>query len=515
MKSIQNIVKGWNPFCKGLQILIATSTLLILNPGCSSYVDVKPLNTITEDNYWSSKEDAIRGVNGVYNILRNSGFNEGLFPITDIMSDDGRKGSNPADALSNIGDPFERFQVNASTENTASWYNTLYQGVRRANSVIGNVPDIAMDDATKNRVLGEARFLRALFYLDLARAFGNVPFVVTVQPPPVSSVRQATDKEIYNEIIKPDLLFAIENLSGQGEYTGNDVGRATKEAAHALLARAALFFSEFDVARDHAVSVIDGNKFSLEADFSMAFRPEGNFGKESVFEIGAIGQEPFYTEDRGGNQYGNVQGVRGSPNRGWGFKRPSMGLLRAFESGDQRKEKTIIRLNEVLDGVSITGDGSTPDVTMDPQTNDTLEFECYNEKVWTPGVNVPSAFAHHRRFIRYSDVLLMAAEGMIETGNMAKAAEYINIVRARARNGVSGIVPDVPVGDLAAMRAAVYHERRVELALEDTRFFDLIRTGRQDLMVPLGFVKGKHEHMPIPQVEIDISGGKIKQNPQY
>lgn len=493
---------------------LVSFSLLGVFTGCDGYVDEKPLNLITEENYWASKEDAIRGVNGVYNLLRNSGFNEGLFPITDIMSDDARKGSNPADALSNIGDPFERFQVNPSTENTIAWYNTLYQGVRRANSVIGNVPKITMDDPTKNRIIGEARFLRALFYLDLARAYGNVPVVTTIQPPAVSEVRQATDKEIYAEIIKPDLLFAIDNLTPQGGYTGNDVGRATQEAARALLARAALFFKEYDVVRDQCESIITGGKFSLEADFSMAFRPEGNFGKESVFEIGAIGQEPFWSEDRGGNQYGNVQGVRGSPNRGWGFKRPSMGLLRAFESGDQRKEKTIIRLGEVLDGITIVGDGSTPDVTL--ENGDTLEFECYNEKVWTPGNNVPTSFGYHRRFIRYSDVLLMASEARIELNDdLAKAVSYINQVRLRARAGNPNVVPDVPLGSQDALRTAVYHERRLELALEDTRFFDLIRTGRQDLMVPLGFVKGKHEHMPIPQVEIDISAGRIKQNSGY
>jgi hypothetical protein len=428
------------------------------------------------------------------------------------MSDDARKGSNPTDALPNIGIPYDQFQLNAATTNTQAWYNTLYVGVRRANAVIERVPTITMDTNLRARYVAEARFLRALFYLDLARGFGNVPFITSLKLPTTAELRQATAKEIYNEIITPDLQYAIAKLPSA--YTGNDLGRATKWAAHGLLARASLYFKDFNTAAISTNAIIQSGIFSIEPDYERAFNVAGQYGPESVFEVGAIGQEDNFGADQGGNQYANVQGVRGSPNRGWGFNRPSIGLLREFEPGDSRKQKGLIYLNEVIDGVTILGDGSTPDFTLDPVTQDTLEYEIYSQKVWTPGINVPSQWGHHRRMIRYADVLLMAAEALVKTtGDAATAASYVNLVRTRARNGQAGILPDVPAD--ANLLTAIYHERRTELFLESHRFFDLVRTDRTDLMVPLGFVKGKHEFQPLPQSEIDIAGGKLKQNPGY
>ncbi len=520
-------IKSFKRFLSAPALGLTAALVLGLTTSCEKFLDVTPQGTITDANYWTTEEDAVRGSNGIYNILRQSGFNEGLFPMLDIMSDDARKGSNPADALANVGLPFEQFQLNSANENVKNWYNTLYVGVRRANAVIEFVPRIGMPEARRNRIIGEGYFFRALFYLDLARGYGNVPFVTSTNPPSIGGVRQATDVEIYNEIIKPDLLKAIDLLPSSKTYTGNDVGRTSKGAAQALLARAALYFAafhretmadEFAVARDKAIDCINSGDFDLMPDYSDAFRAQANFSVESVLEVGAIGNEPNGTIDQGGNSYGNVQGVRIRPNKGWGFKRPTISLLHEYDvdPGDSRKEKTIIRLGEVLDGVTIAGDvNDTPDFTLNAD-GDTVEYELYNEKVWTPGINVPSAFAAHRRLIRFADVLLMAAEGLIETNtDLPLAASYINRVRARARNGVSGVVLDISVSDQATMRNQLYHERRVELGLEDQRYFELVRTRRTELMEPMGFKKGKHEHLPIPQVEIDISGGILKQNPNY
>ena len=491
--------------------VLTLGILVAFVPACKDRLEVAPQGYVNSDNFFIDQPSALLGVNGVYSMLRRNGFNEGLFPILDIMSDDARKGSNPTDALSNIGLPYDQFQLNASTTDSQDWYSGLYQGIRRANAAIEKIPSVNMNETLRNRYLAEVRFLRALFYLDLARGFGNVPFITSLTLPSATEVRQATDREIYNEIIKPDLQYAVANLPAS--YTGDDVGRATKGAANGLLARAALFFGEFEVARDAAQAVIDAGIYSLEADYERAFSVAGQYGPESVFEVGAIGQEDYYSTDQGGNQYSNVQGVRGAPNRGWGFNRPSMSLLREFEPGDVRKYKGLIYLGEVIDGVLIQGDGSTPDFTLDAN-GDTLEYEIYNQKVWTPGINVPTAWGHHRRLIRYSDVLLMAAEAIVKTnGDLARAAGYVNLVRARARDGQEGVLPDVPAD--ANLLNAIYHERRVELFLESHRFFDLVRTGRTDLMVPMGFVKGKHEHLPIPQPEIDISGNHIRQNPNY
>ena len=492
---------------------------LLLPMACKDRLDVQPLEQLTSADFFTTPEDAVRGTNAIYNTLRLNTFNDGLFPIFDIMSDDARPGSDPTDQPFIVQETLEKLLLNPTSGHQTRWYNTLYQGIRRANAVIERVPPIAMNGTLKNRCLGEARFLRALFYLDLARGFaggdsvgyGGVPIITTTLPPATADVRQVEAGALYREIIYPDLIFAAQNL--ETVYGGADLGRATKGAANALLARAALYFKQYQTARDAATAVIEQGPYTLEADFSRAFRVEGNYGSESVFEIGALPFEDGTATGRGGNSYGQVQAVRGNPNRGFGFNRMSMELLRDFEGGDVRREKSILRIGEVIDGITILGSPNTKDVTFDAN-GDTLEIEIYNEKVWVPGTTTDPSSGHHRRFIRYADVLLMGAEAELELGNTAKAAEYANRVRARAR-ATADVLPDLLAGD-PSLREAIRRERRHELALEGSRFYDLVRWGQAEAeMGPLGFKKGKNERLPIPQIEIDITGNKIKQNPGY
>ena len=175
----------------------------------------------------------------------------------------------------------------------------------------------------------------------------------------------------------------------------------------------------------------------------------------------------------------------------------------------------MIDLGDTLDGVVILGDGGTPDVTKDGQGN-IIEIECYTRKVWVPGDNVTTQWGFHRRLIRYADVLLMAAEALNENGKQADALTYLNAVRARARQGNTGILPDITTTDQSGLRDIIFNERRHELAMEGWRFWDLVRTGRAaQVLGPLGFVPGKHELLPVPQSEIDISQGSLAQNPNW
>lgn len=473
---------------------------------CKNYLEVEPQGQLTEVNFFKTANDAFLGTNAIYSTLRNAFFNEGLYPILDIMSDDTRKGSNPTDQQG-VLNPYDDFSFGVTFEPHANWYNALYLGIRRANAVITKVPTITMDATLKNRYIGEARFLRALFYLNLVRAFGPVPKVTELNPP----LKLTRDSTIYRTVILPDLEFAIANLPAT--YPSADLGRATRGAAYALRARAALFFHDFDLAAASAEEVIKSDVYGLEDDFSNAFRSEGNYSKESVFEVGSIGID---NAEAGGNQYGNIQGVRGAPNRGWGFNRPSLNLMAEYEAGDPRLDKSIIFLNEVLDGVTIGGDGSTPDSTFNKTNGQLIEIECYNQKVWGVGSSTLPSWGVHRKLIRYSDVLLMAAEAYNQINQTPKAVGYVNKVRERARQGNPAILPDVQSADQSEVRNAIYHERRVELAMESHRYFDLVRTGRGPLVLgPLGFKTGQHERLPIPQVEIDITQGSITQNPGW
>jgi len=302
-------------------------------------------------------------------------------------------------------------------------------------------------------------------------------------------------------------LFAIDNLPEKSEVTTELLGRATKGAAKALLAKVYLFQGDFINCEKYALEVITSLEYDLEPVFTDANGINGEHGIESVFEIGAQG-----VEAEPGSQYANVQGVRGTPNRGWGFNRPSMELRNAFEVSDPRLKGTIIDLGDVIDGITILGDGTTPDVTEDEDGN-LIEIECYNRKVWTPGTTVPPQFGHNRRIIRFADVLLMAAEALNENDNPDQALIHLNRVRARAREGNNAILPDITTTDKTALREIILHERRVELALEGHRYWDLVRTGKaNEVLGPLGFTSGKHELFPIPQNEIDLSQGKMEQN---
>lgn len=480
--------------------------ITIVYAGCDNFLSVNPQGELTQEAFPTTASDALQATNAVYTTLRSWHYHSGGFPILDIMSDDSHKGSNPDDASNTVG-PYDNFTHAATQDGLDRWWNALYEGIKRANVVIEKVPLIEMDGNTRNRYLAEARFLRGLYYFDLVRAFGGVPLVTNTEPP--LKVARSSAADIYVQI-EEDLQFAITYLPLKNAYTANDAGRATQGAAQALLAKVFMFQQDFASAEPLLNAVISSGEYDLENDFYDANGPEGEHGVESVFEIGAIAND-----GGGGNQYANTQGVRGTPNRGWGFNRPSIDLRNAFEASDPREKATIIELGDVIDGITILGDGSTPDQTTDDSGN-VLEMESYNRKVWIPGNSTSTQFGHNRRLIRYADVLLMAAEVLNENNKPVQALVHLNRVRERARAGNTGILPDVSTTDKTALRDSILLERRVELALEGHRFWDLVRTGKaSEVLGPMGFEPGKHELLPIPQSEIDLSQGLLSQNPNW
>jgi hypothetical protein len=487
--------------------IAAVSLILIFSLfACEKFLEKNPQGSLTQNTFPVDENDALLAVNGAYSVLRNSGYHFGVFPIMDIMSDEGRKGSNPNDQASTIG-PYDNFAFTTTGGELASWWTTLYQGIKMTNVVIEKVPSINMDNTLKSRYIGEASFLRGLYYFDLVRAWGGVPLVTSLNPP--LQLARSTSDEIYDQVIT-DLTYAVNNLPEKTEYPDAQLGRASKGAAKALLAKVYLYRHDFINAEKYALEVINSKLYDLEPVFTDANGVNGEHGIESVFEIGAQG-----VESDAGDQYANVQGVRGTPNRGWGFNRPSPALRNSFETGDPRMKGTIIDLGDVLDGITIKGDGLTPDVTTDGMGN-VIETECYNRKVWTPGENVPLQFGHNRRILRYADVLLVAAEALNENNKPDQALIDLNKVRERAREGNTSILPDRTETNKDALRDLILEERHHELALEANRFWDLVRTNKAAVVLgPLGFITDKNELLPIPQTEIDLSQGTLIQNPNW
>jgi hypothetical protein len=476
--------------------------------GCEDILQKNPQGELTQESFPVTAEDALLATNAAYTTLREWYYNSGGYPILDIMSDDAAKGSNPNDQLATVG-PYDNFQHTPTQDGLDRWWTTIYEGIKRANVVIVKVSEIQMDTSLGNRYVAEARFLRGLYYFDMVRAWGGVPKVTTLNPP-LKLVR-STEQEIY-DLIESDLLYAVGQLEEKSDQDASDIGRATKGAAKALLAKVYLFQKDYVNAEKYLLEVIQSEEYGLEPVFTDASGVNGENGSESIFEVGALQVDGT---ENGGNQYANTQGVRGTPNRGWGFNRPTLDLRYAFEPGDPRLKGTIIDLGDTIDGVTILGDGSTPDETRDEEGT-LIEIECYSRKVWIPGTNTITQWGHNRRILRYADVLLMAAEVLNENDKPSQALVYLNEVRERAREGNNTILPDITVTDKDELRDLIIEERRHELALEGHRFWDLVRTGKaEEILGEMGYVSGKHELLPIPQTEIDISQGSLIQNPNW
>ena len=289
-------------------------------------------------------------------------------------------------------------------------------------------------------------------------------------------------------------------------YAGADVGRATKGAALALHAKAAMYQGKWSDVLAYTNEVMDLG-YSLFPDFEEMFRTTNENNSESIFEIQAalIPGNPGASN----SQYSQVQGVRGSAGGGWGFNVPTQELVDAFETDDPRLEATVIFRGE-----------TTPQGDAIPPTGDNPR---YNQKSYVPfGMRVTGfteGCQQNIRVIRYADVLLMNAEANNELGNTAAALASLEEVRARARALASDpttALPEVTTTVQADLRQAIWHERQVELAMEFDRYFDVIRQGRgATVFGPKGWTANKNEVWPLPQNEIDLSSGVLVQNPGY
>jgi tetratricopeptide (TPR) repeat protein len=487
--------------------LIFVMFALVFYPSCGEeFLQVKPLGEINAQNFFQEEKQGGWAINAIYNQMRSWDFVS--FPylgMTDIVSDDAVKGSFPADAERlNAFDDF--IYDSRNPEDIRQTWRGYYQAIFRANVAIDGIPKIPkMNETLRKKWLGEAHFLRAHFYFNLVRWFGSVPLITKPLTQDEFYTQERAGVEKLYEQIKSDLNVAISSLPLKSAMEPIDLGRVSKGSAAGLLAKVFLTQGDFTNAAKWAKEVIDSKEYSLYPDYARLFRKEGENGVESLFEIQATALEASYA---GATAFNMVQGVRGSPNLGWGFNNPSDDLVRSYEPGDPRRDATVLYVGEVL-----------PDGSGVIEDNPSMENERYNQKAWVeshPGLqdNGPGNI----RILRYADVLLMAAEALNEINNPTEALKYLNQVRQRARGTRTTVLPDLVFSDKLTLRERIWKERRIELAMEQQRWFDLLRTGQvEKVMKNLGknFIKGKHELFPIPQTEIDLSEGKMTQNPGY
>lgn len=491
--------------------------LLAALASCKKWIDYNPHDEykITDLDYLKSESDYRTMAVSVYTPLQ--WLNQAV-PIGDIASDNAVSGGENASdvlALQQIDD-YTHTPVNSAL--TELW-QTAYEGINRANYMHQykntNKAGETVNFTGKDALYGEIYFLRAYYYFHLVRFFGDVPLFIDKRLGLSESktLKRSPKADVYKQI-EADLTTAIASLP----ITNTEKGRATKYAAQALLGKVLLYQNKFEAAATMLENVVNG-PFSLVSDFAGMYLASGENGPESIFEIQYSNNTPYYNwggYNRGQGNYAvqqcGIRGLNGSAAMpyaaGWSTNLPTTNLANAFTAGDIRKAVT------VLDIEAYKNANPSFNITYQvaPYKNTGLYNQKYLPRKGETSGQVELNYLNNQRIIRYADVLLMAAEAFNRstTPNDTKAQLYLNRVRRRAF-AVNDASKDITATG-TALRQAIWDERRLELAMEGDRFFDLVRTGQASAKIT-GFVAGKHEVFPIPQTEIAISG--LTQNNGY
>lgn len=480
-----------------LSLLIGGAVFLA---GCDKFLDLEPPYAQDAENYFQTPEDYENALVGAYDLLQSTFLSVW---IGDIASDNtiaGGESVTDTEGLHQI-DNMTHGGVNIELQNVWRWN---YAGITRANFILEAKDNI--DFAGKDLIIAQARFLRAFYYFELVKFFGDVPLIVDTRlsVDEVSGIVRTPASEVYTQI-EIDLLAAADVL----EEMPAAKGVASKGAALSLLGKVYLYQEKFTEAATTLQEVINSGLYSLVDDYGSNFTLAGEGNAETIFDVQYSGLEGgsyeclICLEGNAGPGFNGIRQYEG-PVYGDGnsYNLPTPELYNSFDETDPRRDITVLDIEAFIaaqpDPSSITyaigGGGHTG---------------YYNNKyikrqgeVGLPDNDLTSPVNY--RAIRYADVLLMAAEALYLTGDAGTAETYVNQVRERA--------------DMSAISLTdaedIWNERRLELSCEGHRFFDLVRTGQAAEYIE-NFQVNKHELFPIPQIEIDLAGGNWAQNPGY
>ena len=488
---------------KALLFFGLASTLLL---SCSDdFVNVNSEDENSE-NFFNTEEDYQNALIGAYDLLQSSYLN---VMLGEIASDNTLAGGESATDVPGIQEIDDMIHTPINDQLRDIW-NWMYAGVNRANYILEFKDKI--DFPNKPNVLGQATFLRAYYYFELVKFFGDVPLAVDQRLlfGDQNTVDRTPAAEVYAQI-ELDLIFAADNLP----LTQTQTGRVTKGAAQALLGKVYLYQNKFALAAPVLDDVISSGVYDLVADYSTLFENDNENSIESVFEI-------QYTDVEGAGfgclqcSEGNVAiGFNGPRNfngplfeSGFSFNVPTQEVFDAFDQDDARREFAILDIVAFAQSNSDFNGGAGVTFT------EGFEHTGYFNRKYIPRVGDTNigdqnlTNPNNYRAIRFADVLLMGAEAHNQgDGNDELARQYLNRVRERTT------LEDVNASG-SALTQAIYNERRLELVGEGHHFFDLVRTGRAAQEIE-GFTAGKNEIFPIPLVEIQLAGNRWAQNPGY
>lgn len=463
--------------------------------GCDQILEPEPIGQATLDNVYKDVPGIISGINAVYSPLRTYGAYERTIPAMAGLASD--------DEWTCCNEEFKRFETNEGEDWVQGLWDEHFKGIARSNVILSKLPAVEFSSkqaSLKESIQGQALFLRALYYFNLVRFFGDVPLYITeLEDPNDAAIPRTPTEEVFAQI-EDDLKEAAKLLPRKSELDGSsgwEQGRATSGAATSLLAKVYLTQEKWAESARAAQEVIDSGEYGLFSDYADNFQGRSENGIESAFEVQFTHEGETDTGSRQNNWFGPSELTSG---RGAQFQIPTNdtldfdfagvsgnGIVQAFETGDLRKDVAMSNYGLPSFFNPESGGLRTP-----------LINKYFTGKEF-PRNNGPVNYP----VLRYAEVLLIRAEALNELGRTAEASAPVNQVRARA--GLDPL-PDKIVSDQDAFRKAIWHERRVELCFESKRFFDLNRTARLQ------------ESMEVQGIHIDpakITPHPITDKPQY
>ncbi|MEX2595098.1 MAG: RagB/SusD family nutrient uptake outer membrane protein, partial [Anditalea sp.] len=478
---------------------ILTIPLLILLNSCEEKLDLYPLTTLSEGTFYQDLSQLQSAADDVYRqmgILYDARSIPSLYGI--LYSDNG--GVIAQLAGTPVDQPIDRHEIFSENSRILNAWDDAYSAIYICNNVIHQleITEIEMEESHRARMLSEATLVRSLAYFNLVRAFGAVPLITEkITPTEAYNYLRESPEVVYQQLVV-DLNFAKDNLPES--YSGADVGRVTKYSAAAILAKIHMTTGDLSAAEQELEFIINSGLYSLDAsndgtinieDYRYLFLPETKNSKSSILEAQYMGGANARNSDHQEAFSPYLDGfnhplIEGTVTRGNGINTPTDDLASEFEEGDGRKDITIVP------GFTSNATGFYVEYPF------TLKY--YHPNWFNPGQNF--------EIIRYADILLMYAE---ITGNV----DYLNMVRERAGMPPFGSA-DYPSHLYPTLELAIEHERRMELAMEMHRFFDLVRTSRvvEVMQGKVSSFDSEKLLFPIPQYAIDVNPD-LTQNPGY
>ena len=490
-----------------MKIIQYTIALLLLlsSTGCKKYLDKSPLDSINTANFFKTADDAEIAINGAYQPLQWPKLYNLRIWTSDIWAGNSIVGAGGGT------DGIETQDISnfvTTTDNAAAldvWRGPS-PGILRCNLVLKNVPAISMAEDKKNRILGEAYFLRANYYFILVRLFGGVPLITEPMAAEDNLRPSRSSKEQVYDLIISDLKQAVTLLPPASSYSPADKGRASKGAAAGTLAKVYLTLNNYTEALNYCQQV-NALGYDLNDDYSDNFNPATKNSKESLFEVQYAGKTSFsfWSNENQSSWVSTFMGPRNADfvGGGYGWNQPTQEFVNTYEADDNRKDKTILYVG------CPSFDGKNYQASYSVTGYNVRKFLV--QKSVSPDYDTSPA---DWVVLRYADVLLMEAESLCELNRLQEAIVPLNRVRHRAG------LDDIGTTTQSELRNIIRKERRIELAFEGSRWFDIIRydNGQYAQQFMQGIGKSnfttKHLLLPIPQKEIDANPN-LTQNDGY